>query len=386
MQVLSGIRVLDFTQVLAGPYATRVLSDFGAEVIKIQCRKTALGAEANQTPYFDMYNRNKKSITLDLDRPQARELVLALVQKCDVVAENFSPRVLENWRLTYPILKQAKEDLILLRMSAMGQSGPWRDAVAFGPTIQSLTGFTQLTAYPDGPPLGLGFSHADVASGLYGALAVLAALEVRDRHGLGQCIDLAEYEAVATLLGPELLAAQLPPGRAALHQPHFAECLACAGEDRWCAVSLDSGDQWSAFCQVLELPAISAEADLKSLGSASHRAEGVRLAVAQAAAGWKAEDLAQQLQEAGIAAGVVQNAEDLCRDPQLAARDFFKSMSSSAGQDAITDDSPIRFDSSAGGEWRAAPRLGQHNLEVFSELLGISAAEIAELERSGVIA
>lgn len=386
MQVLNGIRVLDFTRVLAGPYATRVLADFGAEVIKVQCRKTALGAEANQTPYFDMYNRNKKSITLDLDKPQARALVLALVQKCDVVAENFSPRVLENWRLTYPILKRAKEDVILLRMSAMGQSGPWRDAVAFGPTIQSLTGFTQLTAYPDGPPLGLGFSHADVASGLYGSLAVLAALEVRDRHGLGQCIDLAEYEAVATLLGPELLAAQMPSGQAPLIQPHFAECLACSGEDRWCAVSLDSVGQWGTFCSVLDLPSIAAEADFESLGSASHGEEKIRRAVAQAAAGWKAEELAQRLQEAGIAAGVVQNAGDLRRDPQLEARGFFRSMPNSGGPDAITDDSPIRFEDGTGGEWRAAPRLGQHNQEVFSELLGMSTAEIAQLERSGVIA
>ncbi|MBU4565004.1 MAG: CoA transferase [Desulfarculus sp.] len=386
MQVLSGIRVLDFTRVLAGPYATRVLADFGAEVIKVQCRKTALGAEANQTPYFDMYNRNKKSVTLDLDQPQARELVLALVQKCDVVAENFSPRVLENWRLTYPVLKQAKPDIILLRMSAMGQNGPWRDAVAFGPTIQSLTGFTQLTAYPDSPPLGLGFSHADVASGLYGALAVLAALEVRDRHGLGQCIDLAEYEAVATLLGPELLAAQLLPGQAHSHQAPFAECLACSGEDRWCAVSLESAGQWRAFCRVLELPSIVAETDFESLGSVSHGAKKIRRAVAQAAAGWKAEDLTERLQEAGIAAGVVQNAEDLRRDPQLAGRGFFRTVPNPAGQDAITDDSPIRFDGGTGGEWRAAPRLGQHNLEVFGELLGMRAAEIAELERSGVIA
>ncbi|MFH2125932.1 MAG: CoA transferase [Pseudomonadota bacterium] len=386
MQILSGIRVLDFTRVLAGPYATRVLADFGAEVIKVQCRKTALGAEANQTPYFDMYNRNKKSVTLDLDQPQARELVLALVQKCDVVAENFSPRVLENWRLTYPVLKQAKQDIILLRMSAMGQSGPWRDAVAFGPTIQSLTGFTQLTAYSGGPPLGLGFSHADVASGLYGAMAVLAALEVRDRHGLGQCIDLAEYEAVATLLGPELLAAQMSTGQALPQPGLFVECLACSGEDRWCAISLESADQWNAFCRVLELPSSVAETDLESLGSASHGAKEIRRAVAQAAAGWKAEDLAQRLQGAGIAVGVVQNAEDLHRDPQLSARGFFKTVPNPAGQDAITDDSPIRLDGGTGGEWLASPRLGQHNHEVFSELLGMSAVEIAELERSGVIA
>ncbi|MCF8063784.1 MAG: CoA transferase [Desulfarculaceae bacterium] len=258
--------------------------------------------------------------------------------------------------------------------------------MAFGPTIQSLTGFTQLTAYPGGPPLGLGFSHADVASGLYGALAVLAALEVRDRHGLGQCIDLAEYEAVAALLGPELLAAQMPPGQAHSQPGPFTECLACSGEDRWCAVSLQSAGQWSLFCRVLEIPGIATEPDFQSLASTSHRAEEIRRTVAQAAAGWKAEDLARRLQETGIAAGVVQNAEDLRRDPQLAARGFFRPMPGFAGQDVITDESPIRFDGGNGDEWRAAPRLGQHNLEVFCELLGMSEAQVRELEHQGVIA
>lgn len=386
MRILSGIRVLDFTRVLAGPYATRTLADFGAEVIKVQCRKTALGAEANQTPYFDMYNRNKKSITLDLDTPRARELVLALVKKCDVVAENFSPRVLENWRLTYPELKQVKEDIILLRMSAMGQSGPWRDAVAFGPTIQSLTGFTHLTANPDGPPLGLGFSYADMASGLYGALAVLAALELRDRHGMGQCIDLAEYEAVVTLLGPELLAAQMPSDQLPANKVSFSQCLACAGEDRWCAVSVGNPSQWDAFCRVLGLPSIGTESVFLSAREGGRRTEEIHQAIADAAAKWNAEKLVEQLQRVGIAAGVVQNAEDLCRDPQLTARGFFRSVPSPLGPDHTADDSPIRFSGSASGQWCAAPRLGEHNLEVFGELLGMSEAQVLELERQGVIA
>jgi crotonobetainyl-CoA:carnitine CoA-transferase CaiB-like acyl-CoA transferase len=145
--ILDGLRVLDFTWVLAGPYATRLLADFGAEVIKVQSRKTARGAESNSTGYFNTWNRNKRSVTLDLSCPEAREIVLRLVKVSDVVIENFSPRVTSNWGLHYEQLKEVHPGLIMLSMSAMGQTGPWRDFVGFGPTLQALSSLTYLTSF-----------------------------------------------------------------------------------------------------------------------------------------------------------------------------------------------------------------------------------------------
>jgi crotonobetainyl-CoA:carnitine CoA-transferase CaiB-like acyl-CoA transferase len=126
--ILTGLRVLDFSWVLAGPYATRILADFGAEAIKIQSKKTAKGAESNRTGYFSTWNRNKLGITLDLSHPEATEIALKLTGICDVVVENFSPRVISNWGLDYTTLKEVKSDLIMVSLSAMGQNGPWKDS------------------------------------------------------------------------------------------------------------------------------------------------------------------------------------------------------------------------------------------------------------------
>ena len=205
--ILSEIRILDFTRVLAGPYATRILADFGAEVIKLQSRKTAVGAEHNDGGYFKTWNRNKRSITLDLSFEKAREIALDLVGICDVVVENYSSRVMSNWGLDYQKLKEIKSDLIMLSMSGTGHTGPWKDYVAFGPTVQSFGGLTWLTSMEREVPTGPGNSYADLVSGLYGALAVLGALEYRDKTGKGQYIDLSEYEAIASIAGPALMEA-----------------------------------------------------------------------------------------------------------------------------------------------------------------------------------
>ena len=154
--ILKGLRILDFTWVLAGPYATRILADFGAEVIKVQSKKTAGGVESNLTGYFSHWNRNKRSITLDMSHPEAKEIVLRLARISDVVIENFSTRVMSNWGLDYDRLKEVKPDLIMVSMSAMGQTGPWKDFVAFGPTLQALSGLTYLTSFAQESPLGIG--------------------------------------------------------------------------------------------------------------------------------------------------------------------------------------------------------------------------------------
>jgi crotonobetainyl-CoA:carnitine CoA-transferase CaiB-like acyl-CoA transferase len=173
--ILQGVRILDLTRIVAGPYTTRILADFGAEVIKIQSAKMAKGIESNTTPYFCAWNRNKRSITLDMDHREARELFLNLVKISDIVVENFSPRVMVNWELNYDNLQKSNGKLIMLSMSGMGQTGPWKDFVAYGPTVQSLGGLTYLTAYASDSPMGFGYAYADMVSGLYGAISILAA-------------------------------------------------------------------------------------------------------------------------------------------------------------------------------------------------------------------
>ena len=389
---LSGLRVLDFTWMLAGPYATRIFADFGAEVIKVQSRKTARGAESNPTGYFNTWNRNKRSIALELSHTEAREIVLKLTAKSDVVIENFSPRVMPNWGLDYEKLKEVKPDLIMLGMSAMGQGGPWKDYVAFAPTLHALSGLTHLTSLEKRSPLGPGYAYADIVAGLYGAFAVLAALEYRDGTGQGQYIDLSEYEAICTLMGPSLLDASVnekeiqPQGNC----PDYITaapygCYKCSGKDRWCVIAVSGEEEWQSLSRVLGHPDWTKE---KKFSTAAKRKES-RKELDEILTKWTtqhtAEEVVHLFQEAGISAGVVQNAEDLSKDPQLMARNFFVELEHPVLGKTISDRSPIRFEEDLTVDWKAAPQLGEDNRYVFLELLGFTERELANYMERGII-
>jgi crotonobetainyl-CoA:carnitine CoA-transferase CaiB-like acyl-CoA transferase len=245
--VLEHIRVLDLTWVLAGPFATRLLADFGAEVIKVQ-PPLAAGDDSFSRAYYREWNRNKLGITLDLGRPAGLALARRLVSISDAVIENFSPRVMANWGLEYPDLRRIKPDIILVSLSALGHDGPWKDFAGFGPTVQAFSGLTALTAYPGEEPLGVGYSLADHVAGLYAGLALLGALEYRRRTGSGQFIDLSQTETTLSLLGEAF--GEGDHGAPAAPQGVYP----CLGEDRWCALSVDGDEQWHSFKTALGSP------------------------------------------------------------------------------------------------------------------------------------
>ena len=390
--ILKGLRVLDFTWMLAGPYATRTLADFGAEVIKVQSGKTAQGAESNLTGYFNHWNRNKRSITLDMSYPEARGIVLKLTEMSDVFVENFSPRVMSNWGLSYQELKQKRPDLIMVSMSGMGQSGPWKDFVAFGPTIQALSGLTCLTSFSQNSPMGPGYAYADGVAGLYATFAVLAALEYRERTGKGQHIDLSEYEAMCTLMGPSLLDGAMnhqdvfPQGNRASHlsaAPYG--CYRCSGEDRWCVIAVFDEGQWQALCEVMGHPDWVKEERFSTLSKRMEHAEELDGLLEAWTVQMPPEEIANLLQGAGVPAGVVQNAEDLAKDPQLRTREFFVHLKHPALGETLSDTSPIRFEESPTKSWRAAPLLGEDNRYVYIELLGMTESDLSSYIERGII-
>jgi crotonobetainyl-CoA:carnitine CoA-transferase CaiB-like acyl-CoA transferase len=391
-EILSGLRVLDFTRVLAGPYATRILADFGAEVIKIQSKKTARGAESNTSGYFTTWNRNKRSITLDMSYPEAKEIALRLTAISDVVIENFSPRVMSNWGLNYERLKEVRPDLIMVSMSGMGQTGPWKDFVALGPTIQALSGLTYLSSFNEDSPMGLGYSHADTIAGLYAVLAVLAALEYREGKGMGQYIDLSEYEAVCTVMGPtflDILANQknvLPQGNQSDHIPAAPYgCYRCLGADRWCVIAVFNEVEWQALCEVMGNPGWSQEERVSTLSKRKKHAEELDELLGRWTGKHRAEELVCLLQEAGVPAGVVQSAEDLAGDPHLRARDYFVELEHQVQGNKISEASPIKFTDSTTADWRAAPLLGEDNRYVYIELLGLRESELSSYIERGVV-
>lgn len=396
--ILSDVRVLDFTRVLSGPYATRILADFGAEVIKVQSRKIGDAAK-NTGGYFNTWNRNKRSITLDLSHPDARSIALRLVARCDVVIENFSPRVMLNWGLDFERLKEVRPDVIMLSMSGMGHTGPWKNHVAYGPTVQSLGGLTYLTAFEPDDPLGPGYAQTDVISGLYGAFSVLAALEHRDRTGQGQHIDLSQYEVAATQIGTALLEVlvngrnPMPCGNQSEYgtaAPHG--CYRCLGDDCWCVIAVFDEDQWQSLVRALGHPRWVDDPRYTTLDGRRAYAAELDERLSAWTAGLPAPKAVALLQDAGVPAGVVQNAEDIAKDPHLKSRSFFVPIQDPLLGQILSDRSPIKFMGASDQapfpevELKAAPSLGEGNAYVYKDLLGISEQEFAFYLEKGVIA
>ncbi len=386
--VLHGIRVLDFTRVLAGPYATRILADFGAEVIRVE----PVGSPEEDTfsrGYYATWNRNKLAISLNLDTPEGVGLARRLARISDVVAENFTPRVMANWGLDYDSLKTLKSDIIMLSMSVMGQTGPLRDYTGLGLTVHALSGMSHLTTFPGQPPTGPGFSYADHVSGLYGALAVLAALEEKRRTGGGQHIDLAETEAMASLLGEALLEYQSGEGGgpAGNSSPSAAphNVYPCLGNDRWCAIAVYGESEWQALKAALGHPAWANEARFASLALRLENQPELDRLIGEWTCQHSSDDVMARLQAKGVRAGVVQDAADLARDPQLLARSFFVEIEHPDLGKTVSDAQPIRLPDTPAEYGRAAPLHGQDNDYAYGKLLGLSRTEMDRLRQKGVI-
>jgi crotonobetainyl-CoA:carnitine CoA-transferase CaiB-like acyl-CoA transferase len=279
---LHGVRVLDFTWVVAGPLATRVLADHGAEVIKIE-RPDARFVDRRREALAASLNRNKRSILLDMETVRGVDIARDLVRHCDVVIDNFSSRVMTNWGMSYAELRQLKPDIIALGMSGFGREGPYRDYVSYGPTLQAMAGFTWHMRRPGGEPTGWGFSYSDMVSGYSAAYAVLAALWHRSRTGEGQSIDLAQYEALLTFIGPELVAAASGVTVSLPSTQHGAPegIYRCRDRerdgtkrDRWCALAVVSDEEWKRCIPVFGNPTWALDPRFASLaGRSAHREE-----------------------------------------------------------------------------------------------------------------
>lgn len=374
--VLKGIRILDFTWVLAGPYATRLLADFGAEVIKIQ-PLLPQEEDAFARGYYNTWNRNKLGITLNMSKPEGIALAKRLVAVSDAVVENFTPRVMANWGLDYERLKTIKPDIIMLSLSTMGTTGPLRDYTGFGPTIQAFSGLTYLTSYPGGPPLGPGTAYADHVGALFACLALLGALEYRQKTGEGQYIDVSQVEAMASLLGDAFVPARESVATCGVYR--------CKGEDRWCALSVATDEEWQGFKKALGSPPWAED---KRFATLANRLKNKR-ALDEVVEGWTkehtAEEVMSRLQKQGVAAGVVQSAADLAKDPQLKERGFFIELDHPEMGRTVSDAAPIRLSATPPGYSRPAPLPGQDNDYVYGQLLGLSEGVMAELKEQGVI-
>ncbi len=388
---LEGIRVLDFTWVLAGPYATRILADLGADVLKLQTGERSQGVNANSFPYFVLWNRNKRSVNLNLKHARAPEVFLRLVERSDVVIDNFSAGVLDRLGIGYARASARNPRIVYLSMAGCGQTGPWRDFVTFAPTIQALSGLTYLTNPPGRSDVGYGFAVADHLSGLAGALALLEALVARDRTGQGQAIDLAQLEVGAYLAGPafvDLLSNRRehhPRGNADPFEDYVPnEVYRCRSEE-WLAITARNDREWTALCAAIGRPDLAADPRLR--GAEGRRS--TRATIDQALCAWArsedAEAAMRRLQEAGVPAGLVQTARDwTLRDEQLAARGWLREVEHGLFGKIPVDAYPAGFGLTPLDTYRPSPLFGEHNFEVYPELLEMTEAEIAEAISDGL--
>jgi len=401
-RVLDGTVVLDFTWVVAGPVATRILADQGARVVKIE-RRDAMDFGNRRGGLTGNLNRGKQSIVLNLADPRGLDLVRGLARHADVVIDNFSARVMRNWRLDYEALRVLKPDVIAVAMSGFGLTGPSRDFVSYGPTLQALLGFPYLMRLAGQEPAGWGYSWSDMLGGMMAALATLGALWHRDRTGAGQLVDLGQYGNLAAVLGPATFTllrggAVDPPGNGSQEGPAVPHgVFRCAAEvdlagaiddDRWIAIAVLDDGAWRRLAGVLA-GAGEGWASAPGLATLDGR-QSARAEIEQGLSRWartrNARDLEQQLQAAGVAAGVVANAADLARDVQLAHRGYFETVPTPEGGRETFDGIPFLSSTSPGRVAAPGPLLGEHTDLVLHDLLGLREADLAALRAEGVIA
>jgi benzylsuccinate CoA-transferase BbsF subunit len=398
---LSGIRVLDFTWVGAGPIGTKLLAEFGAEVIKVESRtrpdplrKTAPFAPGDdpleRSGYFADRNAGKRSIALDMTHPRAREIVLRLAAATDVCAQSFRPGTMEKWNLGYEALIAVRPDLIYLAMPMQGEWGPHATFSGFGATLVALCGLHELCGYPDREPVGTGTNYPDhVPNPMHAVFAVLAALLHRDATGEGQRIELSQLESTLNVIGPAIELADLgrSPVRAGNRIPHAAPhgVFPVRGDDRWIAIAVVDDRRWRALAELTRIPKFNA-VEFARLEGRKAREDEIETLLAGWTASQDADELAGLLAAAGIAASPVRTADELLAGAGgLRDRGAFAWLDHPVmGSSVYTAPTP-RLSATPGSLASSAPLLGADTDEVLSAIAGYSPEEIAELRDEGVL-
>ncbi len=404
---LAGVRICDLTWVIAGPTATRVLADFGAEVIRVEHGQAAdpirfgrpiLSGKPtlNNSGFFNYFNRNKKSVLLNVRHPLGMELLHRLIAVSDVVIENFSSGVLDSWELSYEAQKAINPAIIYCSVSGFGHSGRDKRFTTWGPTAQALSGLTLMSGLPGKPPAGWGYSYMDHTAGYYGAIAVMMALHHRNKTGEGQHIDISQVEAGMVLTGPAVLdytvngrsfrREGMPTGNRAWEPamaPH--NTYRCAGEDRWIAVACRNDAEWAAMVRAMGEPAW-ADARFETLAGRLEHQDELDARISECTASREDYAVMAALQAAGVPAGVCQGPSDRVeRDEQFRARGWWTSMAhAELGPEAGIDGVTPRLARTPGTNRTASPLLGEHTLDVMTGLLGMTGDEFAEYTEMGV--
>lgn len=398
---LEGLKVCDFSWVFAGPAATRVLADWGATVVKVESTKS-LDALRTGQPFKDGVvgpersanfcnaNVGKLGLTLDLGKPQGREVALRLAEWADVVVENFSPKAMKNWGLDFETLRERNPGLIMMSTCLSGATGPQASLAGYGTMGAAMAGFHEMTGWPDRPPAGPFLAYTDYVTPKYIAASVLAALDHRGRTGWGQHIDLSQTEAALHFLAPVMLDYAVNERRRTRDGNNSEESaphavFPCAGEDSWIAIAATTEEEWRALCTTAEHPEWATDERFALFPTRYGHREQLEELISQWTSEYPVAELEERLQAAGVPAHRVSTASDILADPQLVARGHF-TLVEQPEVGAVTVETPrFRLSQSAFVPPQPAPTLGQHNDFVLREILRMSDDEITELAVSGAL-
>ena len=390
---LSGIRILDLCRVVSGPFATMQLGDLGADVVKIEdprhgdeSRRYGPPFIGSESAYFLSINRNKRSCTVDLKSEAGRDTILALAEAADVVVENFRPGTLDKWGLGYDALRGRNPKIIQCSISGFGRSGPDADRPGYDLILQGESGVMDITGEADGPPTKVGTSIADLATGLYAAQAVLAALRLRDRTGQGSRVDVSMLDAMASLLtfnaGMYFATGESPRRRGNVH-PTISPYEPFPVADGWINISVANDKFWGIFCDAIDQPDLQSDPRFDTAPKrAAGRAALVQILTPIFAARSRADWLAT-LSAVGIPCGAIKTVGEVCEAPQLVERGMVQTVEHPTAGPVRFIARAIRFDDTPPAPSTAPPTLGQHTREILADWLGWDEDRIGQSAAGG---
>lgn len=393
---LSGVTVLDLTWVLAGPFASMVLCDLGADVIKVErppygdVARTTGPYIGEQSTYFFSINRGKRSICLDLKKAEGRELFLRLVERADVVMENFTPGTMEGLGLGYETLNARNPRLIYAATSGFGQTGPDRQRPALDIIVQGMGGIMSITGEPEGPPVRPGISQGDITAGLYTSIGVLAALHERERSAKGQMLDISMLDCQIAVLEnafARYFATGEVPKPIGTRHPLATPFQAFPTKDGWIVVALSWGveNQWELFCATVGRPDLIGDPRFDTPGLRTKHHGDLEPVLNEALRQKTTAEWLREFDAIGLPCGPLNNIPQAAEHPQVKAREMLVEVEHPDGFSLKITDTPVKLGRTPGGIQGPPPALGEHTDEVLAGGMGLSAEEIATLREAEVV-
>jgi crotonobetainyl-CoA:carnitine CoA-transferase CaiB-like acyl-CoA transferase len=391
---LKGIRVLDFSHALAGPYCTLLLSDYGAEVYKLEPRSGDMGRgwgppfAGGEAYFFLGLNRGKRGICIDLKHPEGIDLCLKLIDRMDVLIENFRPGAMDRLGLGYDAMHKRNPRLIYCSISGYGQNGPARDEAAMDLVVQSSSGLLSITGTEDGESVRCGYGVTDVTAGLFSVIGILLALRARESTGIGQYVDVSMLDSMISTMSSNYMSylgsgdVPSPMGTAF---PTVVPYRVFHTKDRAVAIAVGSEKLWSAFCCAIERPDLERHPDYATNAERIRNRETLEPLLEKVFRTRSEAEWIARLQAAGIPASVVRNFEEVAEHPQSAIRRMFPELDHpTAGRHRVTG-TPVKLSETPGKPGEPAPLLGQHTHDILKELLRLDRATFDSLAKKGIV-